>query len=386
MDSPTHTGAAGTRHEQPPDTAQPHMNPAPSPTGSPAPQPETKSGASIHGHQPAATQAAATLAHLEPRPGHGTPDRPTEGPAHAPPEDLPRTHVLLPRPTPPAPGAPTPCTPTTTTPPRARILRLRRRPAQQPRGTCRPRHKLNHRPSSTTPHQPDRRRMDGPQNRHLPVARPPTLTQVHTRHTPPSRLTPRGPQARAAGPSRSPCRKATPERLRDWQTTQPRHPQSHNKRSPRWMRRKWGDPQSKQQHRHQQGHLAGEWTSQQYSMPTHQAWRHTEAARHRPLANLVRNLKDQNRTTGMRPASNQLQPMEHNPQVARVAPPWRTRRIALTHARRGRRRNEAHLQPARSQRPGKPHPTRLNTRPAEKRCPANTTATSTLLMPSWSPA
>ena len=47
-----------------------------------------------------------------------------------------------------------------------------------------------------------------------------------------------------------------------------------------------GVPHSGQKHHHQQrahpkrGNLAGEWTSQQYSMPTHRAWRQTEAMRH----------------------------------------------------------------------------------------------------------
>ena len=78
------------------------------------------------------------------------------------------------------------------------------------------------------------------------------------------------------------------------------------------------------------GKPGGEWTSQQYSMPTHRAWWHTEAARHRPLASLVRNLKNQCRTPGMRPAFGHHQPMKHNPQIARAPPPWRTRRITPT--------------------------------------------------------
>ena len=146
--------------------------------------------------------------------------------------------------------------------------------------------------------------------------------------------------------------------------TQPRRPHcqpSHNAGSPRWTRRKWGSPHSGQEHHHQQGNLAGEWTSQQYSMPSHRAWRHTEAARHRPLANLVRNLTNQCRTPGERQASTDHQPMGHNPQVARAPPPWRLRRITPTQARRGRRCHEAHLKPARSQRPGKTHPTRPST-------------------------
>ena len=79
--SPTNTGAVGTRPEQPPGTAHPHMDPSP--------QPPTPLGASTHGHQLAASRAAATQVHPEPRPRHGTPDRPTAGPANAPPQDPP---------------------------------------------------------------------------------------------------------------------------------------------------------------------------------------------------------------------------------------------------------------------------------------------------------
>ena len=89
MPSPTNTGAVGTQPERPPGTAHPHMDPASSPTGSPAPQLQTPRGASTHGHQPATSRAAATQAPAEPRPRHGTPDQLTEGPAYAPPEDPP---------------------------------------------------------------------------------------------------------------------------------------------------------------------------------------------------------------------------------------------------------------------------------------------------------
>ena len=167
------------------------------------------------------------------------------------PKTPPRRHVPLPRPTPEAPGPPTPCTPTPTTPQRAQIPRLRRRPAQRPWGTCRPRHKPNRRPSGTTPHRLGRRY--GPQNRHLPVARPPTWTQVKTRQTPPSQLTPRGPQTQEAGPGRRPCRKASPERRRDRRTTQARRPHrqpSDSARTPQWTRRKLGNPHIGQQHHH----------------------------------------------------------------------------------------------------------------------------------------
>ena len=166
----------------------------------------------------------------------------------------PRRHVPLPRLTPATPGPPAPYTPTPTTPPRAPIPRLRQRPAQRPRETtCRPRHTPNRRRSGTTPHQPGGRY--SPENHHLPVARPPTQARAQTRHTSPSRLTPRGPQAPEASPGRRPCRKATPQRQRDGRATQPRRPHhqpSHNARTPRWTPwSKWGDPHSGQKHHHQ---------------------------------------------------------------------------------------------------------------------------------------
>ena len=93
--SPTNTGAVGTLPEQPPSTANPHRKPTLSHTARPGPQ--TPPGASAHGHQPAAGQAAATQAHPEPRPRHGTPDRPTAGPAYAPQEDPPtQEHAATP--------------------------------------------------------------------------------------------------------------------------------------------------------------------------------------------------------------------------------------------------------------------------------------------------
>ena len=87
---PMNTGAVGTQPEQPPGTAHLHMDWAPSPTGSPAPQPQTPPCASTHRCQPAASWATATQARPEPRPRHGTPDRPTEGPASAPPKGPPK--------------------------------------------------------------------------------------------------------------------------------------------------------------------------------------------------------------------------------------------------------------------------------------------------------
>ena len=84
LPSPTNTAAVSTRPAKSPGTAHPHMDPAPGPTGSLAPQPQSPSG-----RQPAASKPAATQAHPEPRPRHGTPDRPTEGPLYAPPEGPP---------------------------------------------------------------------------------------------------------------------------------------------------------------------------------------------------------------------------------------------------------------------------------------------------------
>ena len=88
-------GAVGTQLEQPPITAHPHREPAPSPTGSP--QPLTPPVAPAHGPRPAASQAAAMQAHLEPRPHHGTPDRLAAGPAYAPPDGPPtQAHTATP--------------------------------------------------------------------------------------------------------------------------------------------------------------------------------------------------------------------------------------------------------------------------------------------------
>ena len=93
--SPTNTGAVGTKPEQPPGTAHPHREPAPSLTGSP--QPLTPPVAPAHGPRPAASQAAATQARPEPRPHHGTPDRPAAGPAYAPPDGPPtQAHTATP--------------------------------------------------------------------------------------------------------------------------------------------------------------------------------------------------------------------------------------------------------------------------------------------------
>ena len=88
--SPTNTGAVGIQFEQPPGTAHPHREPGQSPTGSQ--QPPTPPSASAHGPRPATSQAAATQADPEPRPHHGTPDRPAAGPAYALP-DGPRTQA-----------------------------------------------------------------------------------------------------------------------------------------------------------------------------------------------------------------------------------------------------------------------------------------------------
>ena len=89
---------------------------------------------------------------------------------------------------------------------------------------------------------------------------------------------------------------------------------------------------------------------------------------------------------GVRPTSTHHQPMGHNPPGPRTPPPWLTRRITPTQARKGRHRYGANLKPARSQRPGKPHPTHPSARPAGKHRPADTTPPKTISMPSWSPA
>ena len=89
MARPTNTGAVGIQLEQPPGTAQPHREPARSPRGSP--QPLTPPVAPVHGPGPAASQAAATQAHPEPRLHNGTPDRPAAGPAYTPPDIAPHT-------------------------------------------------------------------------------------------------------------------------------------------------------------------------------------------------------------------------------------------------------------------------------------------------------
>ena len=95
MPSHTNTGAVGTQPEQPPGTAHPHREPAASPTGSP--QPLTPPVAPAHGPRPAASQAAATQAHPEPRPHHGTPDRPAADPAYMPPGGPPtQAHTATP--------------------------------------------------------------------------------------------------------------------------------------------------------------------------------------------------------------------------------------------------------------------------------------------------
>ena len=80
------------------------------------------------------------------------------------------------------------------------------------------------------------------------------------------------------------------------------------------------DPHNGQQHQHQWGNLARERTGQQYSMPTRRTWWHTEAARHKPLANLIRNLNNKCRTPSVRSASAHHQPLGRNPQVARAPP------------------------------------------------------------------
>ena len=95
LPGPTNTGAVGTQPGQPPGTAHPHRVPAPSPTGSP--QPLTPPVTPAHGPQPTASQAATTQAHPEPRPHHGTPDRPAADQTYTPIDNLPtRTRTATP--------------------------------------------------------------------------------------------------------------------------------------------------------------------------------------------------------------------------------------------------------------------------------------------------
>ena len=152
-------------------------------------------------------------------------------------------------------------------------------------------------------------------------------------------------------------------------------------RSPRWARKKCRGPHSGHQCQHKWGSLAGERTGRQCRVPTRRKKRHTLATRHRPLASLTRNLRDQVRTPSVRTVSTDPQP-----QIARAPPPWRARHFAQTQARRGGRRSEIHREPARGPRPGKPHLTRPNTRLRGEHHLTDTTATTILSMPSWSPA
>ena len=187
--NPMNTGAVGTKPEQPPSTAHPHREPTPSPTGSP--QPQQPPGASAHGHQPAAGQAAATQAHPEPRPRHGTPDRLTEGPTYAPPDDSPtQTHAATP-------------TDTATTRPSDTVRPHTHDPTGGPDPQAPATARAGDLPATThagqapqqhQPHQPGRRHV--PQNRHLPVAhhRPGPQPGPGTQHRPGGRPAARGPR------------------------------------------------------------------------------------------------------------------------------------------------------------------------------------------------
>ena len=99
------------------------------------------------------------------------------------------------------------------------------------------------------------------------------------------------------------------------------------------------------------------------------------------MASLTRNPRSQLRTPGVRTA-----PTGPRPRITRAPPPGRTWLPAQARARQGRRCNEIHGKPARGQRPGKPRPTRPSVRTKEESHPAGTTATTTPLMPSWTPA
>ena len=273
--SPTNTGAVGTQPEQPPGTAHPHREPTPSPTGSS--QPQTPPGASAHGHWPAASQAAATQAQLEPRPHHGTPDRPTAGPAYTRPEDPPtQAHAATPTdnttawpsdtvrshthdPTegldPQAPATSgTEDLPATT---QARpVPQQHHTPPTGPK--ARPAEPLSPgRPAPGPGPGPDPARTTAPAGAPQPAGpgsrpEPPPVSEGHARE--------------AAQPTND---EAEPPAL----STQPQRGE------PTVGAEEMRGPHNGQQHQHQWGNLAGERTGRQYSMPTHWTWRHTEAAR-----------------------------------------------------------------------------------------------------------
>ena len=270
--SPTNTGAVDTQPEEPHGGAHPYPDPTP--------RPQTPPGASTHGHQPAASRAAATQAHLECHPRHGTPDRPTAGPANTPPEDPPtQTRAATPTDT-------TTTRPSDTVHPQAHDPTESRSPQVPATSGTTARGDLpataQAEAASQWYHAPPAGPAVRPTEPSSPGCPAPTRSWVQTWLATPSRRTPRGPRTREADPGRRLCRKATPERLRDHWTMQPRRPHrkpNHKARSPHRARRTCRDPHNGQQHNHQWGNLAGEWTSQQYSMPTQRAWQDTEAAR-----------------------------------------------------------------------------------------------------------
>ena len=261
---PTNTGAVGTQPGQPPGTAHPHRVPAPSPTGSP--QPLTPPVAPAHGPRPAASQAATTQAHPEPRPHHGAPDRPAADPTYTPTDNLPtRTHTATPtdattaRPS--DAGQPHTHGPTGGLTPRASATTgTEDLPATTHGDRC---------PSSTRPHQPDHRH--DRQNRHLPAARPPAQAPARIRHAPPPRRTPRSPRTRGAYPSRHPWREATPGGHHRRLTMTPKRLHRRPNRSatrPRWARKDCRDPRNERRHQQQWGNLAEEQTRHQCGVPT----------------------------------------------------------------------------------------------------------------------
>ena len=249
----------GTQPEEPPGTAHPHREPTTCPTGSP--QPLTPPVPSAHGSRWATSQAAATQARPEPRPRHGTTDRPAAGQAYAPPDGPPtQAHTA-------APSDTTAARPSDTGHPHTHGPRLRQRPARR---TYRPQRTTNRRPSGTTPHEPGLRR--GRQSRHLLITRPPARAPARSRHAPPPQRAPHSLPARKVDPSRRQWRKATPEGQRNRQTMKPNRLHYRPNRSagsPRWARRKCGGPQNGHQRQHQRGSLAGEQTGRQCRVRTH---------------------------------------------------------------------------------------------------------------------
>ena len=246
LPGPTNTGAVGTQPGQPPCTAHPHRVPAPSPTGSP--QPLTPPVAPANGQRPAASQAATTQAHPEPRPHHGTPDQPAADPTYTQTDKLPtRTHTA---------------TPTDAT-------AARPSDAGHPH-THGPTGGLTPQASATSGTEDLRATTHGglvPQRHHAPPTGPPArpaeplspgcpVPGPGPGPDPPRTAagrTPRSPRTRGAYPSRHPWREATPGGHRHRRTMAPNRLHRRPTRSatrPRWARKDCRDPRNERRHQH----------------------------------------------------------------------------------------------------------------------------------------